>query len=63
MEQVCYITPVEERKHHGAAKESTLEQQRFNQTEITFSLRKMEAIYICSSLGGRSVLVVRLIDR
>ena len=47
-----------ESKHHGAAKESTSEQQRFDYTEITFSLRKNGG-YIHSSLGGRSVLVVR----
>ena len=39
-------------------KESTSEQQRFDRTEITYSLRKNGG-YICSNLGGRSVLVVR----
>ena len=47
-----------ESKHHGAAKESTLEQQEFDRTKITFFLRKNGG-YICSSLGGRFVLVVR----
>ena len=42
-------------------KESISQQQRFDQTEITFSLRKNGG-YICSSLGGRSVLVVRQVD-
>ena len=51
-----------ESKHHGAAKESTLKQQRFDWTEIPFSLRKNGG-YICSSLGGRSVLVIRQADR
>ena len=46
-----------ESKRHGAAKESTSEQQRFDRTEITFSLRKNGG-YIRSSLGSRSVLVV-----
>ena len=32
-----------ESKHHGNLR--TSEQQRFNQTEITFSQEKMEAIY------------------
>ena len=39
-------------------KESTSQQQRFSQIEIAFSLRKNGG-YIRSSLGGRSVLVVR----
>ena len=47
-----------ESKHHRAEKECTLEQQRFDQTEITFSIRKNGG-YIRSGLGGRSVLVVR----
>ena len=46
-------------KHHGAVKELTSEQQRFDRTEITFSLRKNGG-YMRSSLGGRSILVVRL---
>ena len=47
-----------ESKRYGAATESTSEQQRFDQTEITFYLRKNGG-NIHSSLGGRSVLVVR----
>ena len=47
-----------ESKHHGAVKELTSEHQRFDWTEILYSLRKNGG-YIRSSLGGRSVLVVR----
>ena len=46
-----------ESKHHGAVQELTSEQQRFSWTEVMFSLRKNGG-YICSSLGGKSVLVV-----
>ena len=53
---------VESKKHHGTVKESTSEQQRFDWTEITFYLRKNGG-YIHSSLGGRSVLVVRQAGR
>ena len=45
-------------KQHGAVKELTSEHQRFNWTEILYSLRKNGG-YIRSSLGGRFVLVVR----
>ena len=45
-----------ESKHHGTAKELTSEHQRFDWTEILYSLERKEAI--CSSLGSRSVLVV-----
>ena len=49
-------------KHLEATKESISEQQKFDRTEITFTLRKNEG-YICSSLGGRAVLVAcRLAD-
>ena len=51
-----------ESKHYGAVKESTSEQQRFDRTKITFSLRKNGG-YIHSSLSGRSVLVVRQAGR
>ena len=51
-----------ESKHHGAVKELTLEHQRFDQTEIFFPLRKNGG-YIRSSLGSRSVLVVRQAGR
>ena len=42
-----------ESKHHGTARESTLEQQRFNQTEITFSLRKNE-VCSCDQAGRQA---------
>ena len=41
-----------ESKHHGAVKELTWEHQRFDRTEILFSLRKNGG-YTRSSLGGR----------
>ena len=40
-----------ESKYHGTVKELTSEHQRFNQTEILYSLRKNGG-YICSSLGS-----------
>ena len=51
-----------ESKHRGTVKELTLEHQRLDRTEILFSLRKNGG-YIHSSLGGRSILVVRQAGR
>ena len=50
-----------ESKHHSAVKELTPEQQRFNQTQLLFSLIKNGG-YVHSNLGTRSVLVIRLAD-
>ena len=47
-----------ESKLHGAVQELTSEQQRFDRTEIMFSL-KTNGGYIRSGLCSRSVLVVR----
>ena len=50
----CQLT----QEKNAAVQELTSEQQRLDQTEIIFSLRKNGG-YIHSSLGDRSVLVVR----
>ena len=44
---------VDESNHDGAEQESFLEQLRFMQTEITFTLKKNRG-HRTSSLGGRS---------
>ena len=49
-------------KHHGAVKESRSELERFERTEIIFSVRKNGGS-IRGGLGGRSVLVVRQAGR
>ena len=49
-----------ENKHHGAVKELTSENQRFDWTEIILFSPRKNGGYIHSSLGSRSVLVVRL---
>ena len=53
--------PVTQGKN-AAVQELTSEQQRFDQTEIIFSLRKNGG-YVHSSLGGRFILVVRQAGR
>ena len=50
---------VDESNHDGAEQESFSEQQRFVQTEITFTLRK-NGDHRASGLGSRSFPVVRL---
>ena len=53
---------VDRTKRHGAAKESRSELERFEPTEIIFSVRKNGGS-IRGGLGGRSVLVVRQAGR
>ena len=43
--QACQIIE-DESNHHGAKQESLLEQERFEQMEITFTPRRMEAAWL-----------------
>ena len=56
--QVCQVIE-DESNQHGTEQESLLEQERLEQIEITFTLRKNGG-YIHSRLGSRLFPVVRL---